>query len=57
MANLKYEIGSNDASVASVDMKLEVVVIPVSDVERAAERDFRIVAGRRSTTNQRRVTT
>jgi catechol 2,3-dioxygenase-like lactoylglutathione lyase family enzyme len=26
---------SNDASVASVDMKLEVVVIPVSDVDRA----------------------
>jgi hypothetical protein len=30
-ANLKYEIRSKDAS---VDMKLEVVVIPVSDVER-----------------------
>jgi predicted enzyme related to lactoylglutathione lyase len=40
MANLKDEIRSNDASVAgiaSVDMKLEVVVIPVSDVERAKE--------------------
>jgi hypothetical protein len=38
MANLKYEIRSKDASVAgiaSVDMKLEVVVIPVSDVECA----------------------
>ena len=40
MANLKYEIRSNDArdaSVARVDMKLEVVVIPVSDVDRAKE--------------------
>jgi Bleomycin resistance protein-like N-terminal len=38
MADLKYEIGSNDAradSVARVDMKLEVVVIPVADVDRA----------------------
>jgi len=36
MANLKYEVRSNDAisdaSVARVDMKLEVVVIPVSDI-------------------------
>jgi catechol 2,3-dioxygenase-like lactoylglutathione lyase family enzyme len=40
MANLKYENRSNDArdaSVARVDMKLEVVVIPVSDVDRAKE--------------------
>ena len=40
MANLKYEIRSNDAtdaSVARVDMKIEVVVIPVSDVDRAKE--------------------
>ena len=38
MANLKHEIGSTDAraeSVAKVDMKLEVVVIPVADVDRA----------------------
>ncbi len=38
MANLKYETGSNDAraeSVARIDMKLEVVVIPVADVDRA----------------------
>jgi len=38
MANLKYEIGSNDVradSVARVDMKLEVLVIPVADVDRA----------------------
>src|SRR5512144_3225839 len=38
MANLKHETRSNyagDASVARVDMKLEVVVIPVSDVDRA----------------------
>jgi len=40
MANLKHEIRSNDArdaSAARVDMKLEVVVIPVSDVARAKE--------------------
>src|SRR5215210_8158283 len=41
MANLKSEVRSNDAtsaaSVARVDMKLEVVVIPVSDVDRAKE--------------------
>jgi catechol 2,3-dioxygenase-like lactoylglutathione lyase family enzyme len=41
MANLAQEIRSNnptsDASVAKVDMKLEVVVIPVSDVDRAKE--------------------
>ena len=40
MANLKYEIGSNDArdtSVERADMKLEVVVIPVADVDRAKE--------------------
>ena len=41
MTNLKYEVRSNDAtsdvSVARVDMKFEVVVIPVSDVDRAKE--------------------
>ena len=40
MANVKYETRGNDStdvSVAQVDMKLEVVVIPVSDVERAKE--------------------
>ena len=40
MANLQDEIRSNDArdaSVAKVDMKLEIVVIPVSDVDRAKE--------------------
>ena len=41
MANQTYESRSNaptsDASVARVDMKLEVVVIPVSDVDRAKE--------------------
>jgi catechol 2,3-dioxygenase-like lactoylglutathione lyase family enzyme len=38
MATLKREIGSNDpTSDARVDMKLEVVVIPVSDVDRAKE--------------------
>jgi catechol 2,3-dioxygenase-like lactoylglutathione lyase family enzyme len=32
------EVGSNDASAsANIDMKLEVVIIPVSDVERAKE--------------------
>ena len=41
MANLRDEIPKNDAtshaSVARVDMKLEVVIIPVSDVDRAKE--------------------
>ncbi|MGA8187839.1 MAG: VOC family protein [Candidatus Sulfotelmatobacter sp.] len=40
MANPTIEVRSNDASDASVtkiDMKLEVVVIPVSDVDRAKE--------------------
>jgi catechol 2,3-dioxygenase-like lactoylglutathione lyase family enzyme len=40
MANVTHEIRSNDTSAASVvgvDMKLEVVVIPVSDVDRAKE--------------------
>ncbi len=40
MANLKDEIrsnGSQDASLARVDMKFELVVIPVSDVDRAKE--------------------
>jgi len=40
MANLKDETRINDArdaSVARVDMKLEIVVIPVSDVDRAKE--------------------
>jgi catechol 2,3-dioxygenase-like lactoylglutathione lyase family enzyme len=40
MANLKNEIpdsDAKDASVARVDMKFEIVVIPVSDVDRAKE--------------------
>ena len=46
MANLTQEIltqeirsndPSSDASVASLDMKLEVVIIPVSDIDRAKE--------------------
>lgn len=40
MAEVEYEVHSNDAGdagVASVDMKLEAIVIPVSDVERAQE--------------------
>ncbi len=37
MENLKDEIPGNGASVAKVDMKLEVVVIPVSDVDRTEE--------------------
>jgi catechol 2,3-dioxygenase-like lactoylglutathione lyase family enzyme len=41
MASPQKEIRSNDrlidANVATVDMKLEVVVIPVSDVERAVQ--------------------
>src|ERR1700734_2179105 len=41
MANTTYEIQANDAtseaSVARVEMKFEIVVIPVSDVDRAKE--------------------
>ena len=40
MANLKNEVRSNeasDASVSRVDMKFEIVVIPVSDVDRTKE--------------------
>ena len=38
MANQKYEIrGNAPTGVARVDMKLEVVIIPVSDVDRAKE--------------------
>ncbi len=37
MASLKDEERSEDARDASVDMKLEIVVIPVSDVDRAKE--------------------
>ena len=41
MANATYEVqaydAANAASVARVDMKLEIVVIPVSDVDRAKE--------------------
>jgi catechol 2,3-dioxygenase-like lactoylglutathione lyase family enzyme len=40
MADVKQESGRNgagDASVVRVDMKLEVVVIPVSDVDRAKQ--------------------
>jgi hypothetical protein len=39
MANPTYEVQASDAasetSVAKVDMKFEIVVIPVSDVDRA----------------------
>ena len=39
MANPKYEMSNNntaiDTSVATIDMKLEAIVIPVSDFERA----------------------
>src|SRR6478609_9494570 len=41
MANATYEVQTHDAAseavVATVDMKFEIVVIPVSDVERAKE--------------------
>lgn len=40
MAEVEYEVRSDDAGdagVASLDMKLEAIVIPVSDVERAEE--------------------
>ena len=35
MENLKFKNNERDAKVASIDMKLEVVIIPVSDVDRA----------------------
>jgi len=40
MASLKQEVRSNDGSAAStakIDMKFELVVIPVSDPDRAKE--------------------
>src|SRR5271170_2001061 len=37
MASLKEETGSNDAKASRVDMKFELVVIPVSDADRAKE--------------------
>ena len=40
MANTSYEVQTNDAnhaSVTTIDMKFEIVVIPVSDVDRAKE--------------------
>lgn len=43
MDNPKHE-PPNDAGVVSVDMKLEVVVIPVSDVDHARAQRYRPVA-------------
>src|ERR1700739_2530902 len=41
MANLDYEVrtdaATSDPKVAQVDTKLEVIVIPVSDIDRAKE--------------------
>ena len=40
MANVNSEVLSDDAtkaSVATADMKFEIVVIPISDVDRAKE--------------------
>src|ERR1700756_524991 len=41
MANVTYEVQGNDdageASIAKIDMKFEIVVIPVSGVDRAKE--------------------
>ena len=40
MANVTYEVqtdAASEASVARVDMKFEIVVIPVSDVDREKE--------------------
>src|SRR5579871_5126579 len=34
---VRADHATNDASIAGVDMKLEVVVVPVSDVDRAKE--------------------
>ena len=53
MANPKYEISNTettiDASVATVDMKLEAIVIPVSDVE-SAEKFYRRLGWRQDVT-------
>ena len=53
MANPKYEMSNNnktiDASVATVDMKLEAIVIPVSDAERA-EKFYRKLGWRQDVT-------
>src|SRR6266480_1967743 len=52
MANPTYEIRNNngrDPKVAAVDMKLEVIVIPVADVERA-ERFYRMLGWRQDVT-------
>ncbi len=59
MADPKHEVRSNDAasdaSVARVDMKLEVVVIPVSDVD--ARRSSTGGSGGGSTVTSTTVTT
>jgi len=55
MTNLKNGSRSNDArdvSVAPVDMKLEVIVIPVSDVDRA-EKFYRRLGWRQDVTSRR----
>ena len=53
MANPKYEMRNNetisDTRVAAIDMKLEVIVIPVSDVDRA-ERFYRKLGWRQDVT-------
>jgi predicted enzyme related to lactoylglutathione lyase len=49
MTSPKYEIADSDTEVATVDMKLEVVVIPVSDVERA-EKFYRSLGWRQDVT-------
>lgn len=49
MANLEGQSRMNNASVGSVDMKLEVVVIPVSDGERA-EQFYRSLGWRQDVT-------
>ena len=37
MINVEYEVRSDTAGIAQLDMKLEAIVIPVSDVDRATE--------------------
>ena len=37
MANLKDEAGTHNVKASQIDMKFEIVVIPVSDVDRAKE--------------------
>ena len=52
MSNLEKESVRNDATLTSVDMKLEVIVIPVSDAARA-EQFYRKLGWRKDVTPTR----